>query len=88
MSVKLKTRQFVSIPERQHTGDTIFHPTVTHFNCAVKHARHIMKSLHTLGHMWLTYKGRYDTSSFAARQSREYVIPGEGQKKSSKQQKM
>lgn len=24
-----------------------------------------MKNLHTLGHMWLTYKGRYDTSSFA-----------------------
>ena len=74
--VKLKTRPFISIPERQHPGEIVFHLTVTHFNCAVKHAAHnIMKNLHTLGHMWLTYKGRYDTSSFAVRQSREYVIP-------------
>lgn len=43
MLVKLKTMPFISILEkkkhileRQHTGDSIFHLTVTHFTCAVE----------------------------------------------------
>lgn len=36
MLVNLKMRLFISILERQHPGDTIFHLTVTHPKWTVK----------------------------------------------------